>query len=98
MACRLCAMVVIGAALGLAAQAQTQATSWRGAGPVPCVGSDGGAYKCPPPARAMAVRAGRLLDTKTGRMSTGQVVLLSGDRITEVGPESQVKIPSGVEV
>ena len=46
----------------------------------------------------MAVRAGRLLDTRTGQMLPGQVVLLSGDRITDVGPESQVKIPSGVEV
>jgi imidazolonepropionase-like amidohydrolase len=29
---------------------------------------------------------------------TRQVVLISGDRITEVGPEGQVKIPAGVQV
>jgi imidazolonepropionase-like amidohydrolase len=44
----------------------------------------------------VAVRAGRLFDSKTGQMLTRQVVLLSGERITEVGPEAQVKIPAGV--
>jgi imidazolonepropionase-like amidohydrolase len=39
-----------------------------------------------------------LFDSKTGQMLTRQVVLISGERITEVGPESQVKIPAGVEV
>lgn len=31
-------------------------------------------------------------------MSTKQVILLFGDRITDVGPEAQVKIPTGAEV
>jgi imidazolonepropionase-like amidohydrolase len=44
------------------------------------------------------VRAGHLFDSKSGQMLTKQVVLISGDRITEVGPASQVKIPAGVEV
>src|ERR1700693_351456 len=72
--------------------------SWRGAGPVPCVGFDGGMYKCPPAPRVVAVRAGRLFDSKTGQMLTKQVVLLSGERITEVGPEAQVKIPATAQV
>jgi len=46
----------------------------------------------------MAVRAGRLFDSKTGQMLARQVVLLSGERITEVGAEGQVKIPAGAEV
>jgi imidazolonepropionase-like amidohydrolase len=46
----------------------------------------------------VALRAGRLFDSKTGQMLTRQVVLLSGERITEVGPEAQVKIPAGVQV
>ena len=46
----------------------------------------------------MAVRAGRLFDSKTGQMLPRQVVLLSGERITEVGAEGQVKIPAGAEV
>jgi imidazolonepropionase-like amidohydrolase len=71
---------------------------WRGAGPTPCMGSDGGFFQCPPVPRVVAVRAGRLFDSKTGQMLAKQVVLLSGDRITEVGPEGQVKIPAGAEV
>jgi imidazolonepropionase-like amidohydrolase len=71
---------------------------WRGAGPTPCVGADGGVYKCPPPARTIAVRAGKLFDSKSGQMLTKQVVVLTGDRITEVGPDGQVKIPAGAEV
>src|ERR1700681_3546706 len=77
------------------AQAQAPPAPWRGAGPTPCVGSDGGVYKCPPAPGMIAVRAGRLFDNKTGQMLTRQVVLLSGERITEVGPEAQVKIPAG---
>ena len=52
---------------------------WRGAGPTPCVGSDGGIYQCPLRRRKIvAVRAGRLFDSKTGQMLTKQVVLLHG--------------------
>ena len=54
--------------------------------------------QCPPAPRVIAVRAGRLFDSKTGQMLTRQVVLLSGERITEVGPGGQVKIPAGAEV
>src|SRR6185436_5843387 len=63
-----------------------------------CVGPDGGVYQCPPAPRALAVRAGRLFDTKAGQMLTRQVVLVSGERITDVGPEAQVRIPAGVSV
>ena len=80
------------------AQVQAPPAPWRGAGPTPCVGPDGGVYQCPPAPRVIAVRAGRLFDSKTGQMLTRQVVLLSGERITEVGPEAQVKIPAGAQV
>jgi imidazolonepropionase-like amidohydrolase len=80
------------------AQVQPPPAPWRGAGPTPCVGSDGGVYKCPPAVRTVAVRAGHLFDSKSGKMLARQVVLLSGERITEVGPEGQVKIPAGAEV
>ena len=46
----------------------------------------------------IAIRAGRLFDSRTGQLLVGQLILLSGDRITEVGPEAQVKIPAGIEV
>jgi len=80
------------------AQVQPPPAPWRGAGPVPCVGSDGGIHQCPPAARVVAVRAGHLFDSKAGVMLTKQVVVASGERITEIGPESQVKIPAGAQV
>lgn len=72
---------------------------WRGVGPQPCMGPpDVGNYKCPVAAGTIAVRAGRLFDSKAGKILTKQVVLISGDRITEVGPEGQVKIPAGAQI
>src|SRR6202790_2559398 len=80
------------------AQGKAPSAPWRGAGATPCVGSDGGVEQCPPAPRVVAVRAGRMFDSKTGQMLTSQVVLLNGERITDVGPEAQVKIPAGAEV
>lgn len=90
-------MILLGA-VALSAQVQPPPAPWRGAGPAPCVGSDGGIFKCAPPPQTIAVRAGRLFDSKNGTMLTKQVIILQGDRITEVGPEAQVKIPSGAQV
>src|SRR5580693_2473070 len=80
----------------LSAQGRAPAAPWRGAGPTPCVGSDGGVELCPPAPRDVALRAGHMFDSKTGQMLASQVILLSGERITAVGPESQVKIPAGI--
>jgi imidazolonepropionase-like amidohydrolase len=74
------------------------AQPWRGAGPTPCYGSDGGANKCLAAPSVVAVRAGQLFDSKTGQMLPKQVVLLEGERIIDVGPESQVKVPAGARV
>jgi imidazolonepropionase-like amidohydrolase len=71
---------------------------WRGAGPTPCRGSEGGFYQCPTAVGVVAVRAGRLFDSNTGQMLTKQVVILSGERITEVGPESRIKIPADAKI
>jgi imidazolonepropionase-like amidohydrolase len=46
----------------------------------------------------LAIRAGRLFDSKTGQMLTKQVVLISGERITDVGAQAQVKVPAGTRV
>jgi imidazolonepropionase-like amidohydrolase len=89
--------ILLGAA-SLSAQSQHPSTPWRGAGAVPCVGSDGGVEPCAPPPRVVAVRAGRMFNSKTGTMLTKQVIVLNGERITAVGPEAQVKIPAGAEV
>ena len=80
------------------AQVQPPPAPWRGAGPTPCVGSDGGIHPCPPAPGVVAVRAGRLFDSKKGVMLTKQVVVASGERITATGPESHVKIPAGARV
>src|ERR1700730_11371453 len=82
----------------LGAQVQAPPAPWRGAGTTPCVGPDGGFYKCAPAPREVAVRAGRLFDSKSGQMLTNQVVLVSGERITDVGPAARVRIPAGAEV
>src|SRR5207302_7725915 len=82
----------------LSAQVQPPPAPWRGAGPVPCVGSDGGIIKCAQAGDVVAVRAGRLFDSKTGQMLTRQVVLLQGEKITDVGSEGQIKIPAGAQV
>jgi imidazolonepropionase-like amidohydrolase len=50
------------------------------------------------PAAPVAVRAGRLFDSKSGRMLTRQVVLIQGERITDVGPEGRIAIPAGARV
>jgi hypothetical protein len=71
---------------------------WGGAGARPCAGPEGGILLCRPAPTVTAVRAGHLFDSKTGAMLTNQVVLLLGQRITEVGPASNVKIPAGAQV
>jgi imidazolonepropionase-like amidohydrolase len=80
------------------AQVPKMAQNWRGAGATPCIGSDGGVYQCPPASRVEAIRAGHLLDTRTGRMLSKQVIVISGDRIAETGAEGAVKIPAGARV
>ena len=54
-------------------------------------GSTANALKCAEAARTIAIRAGRLFDSNAGKMLTNQVVLINGERITEVGPAAQVR-------
>src|SRR6266567_4176899 len=51
-----------------------------------------------PPAQGVALRAGRLFDPKSGTNLTNQVILIKGDRITDVGPAASVQIPAGAQV
>jgi imidazolonepropionase-like amidohydrolase len=48
--------------------------------------------------QVVAVRAGRLFDPKAGVHLTDQVVLIRGDRITDVGTATRVQIPAGASV
>jgi imidazolonepropionase-like amidohydrolase len=49
-----------------------------------------------PPDQVVAIRAGQMFDARTGTMLPNQVVLIRGDRITDVGPS--VQIPAGARV
>lgn len=80
------------------AQPKPMTTPWRGAGPTPCVGRDGGTLPCPAPPAVTAIRAGRLFESRTGRMLTAQLVLVSGERITAVGPADRLAIPAGAVI
>jgi len=44
------------------------------------------------------MRAPRLFDSKSGQMLSKQVIVVQGERIADVGPDGQVKIPAGAEV
>ena len=71
---------------------------WRMAGNVPCVGPWGGVYECPPAPGTVAIRAGRMFDSISGQMLTKQVIVITGERIVEVGPEGKVMPPAGARV
>src|SRR5258706_5237373 len=43
-----------------------------------------------PPAQVVAVRARRLFDSRSGAMLVNQIVLIKGDRITDVGPPGAI--------
>ena len=45
-----------------------------------------------------AIKAGKLFDAKSGTDLQNQVILVAGDRITDVGPAASVKIPAGAKV
>lgn len=78
---------------------QVYSGTWRGVGPVtPCILPWGGIYACPPAPSVVAIRAGRMFDSINGTMLTRQVVLIRGQRITDVGPEGSVTIPAGTQV
>ncbi len=46
----------------------------------------------------IAIRAGRLLDVREGRLKENMVLLVRGERIEALGPASAVQIPAGARV
>ena len=56
----------------------------------------GGRGAAPPGQKVTAVRAGRLVDPESGTAAANQVILVEGDRITNVG--ANLPIPQGAEV
>src|SRR5262249_43628405 len=43
-----------------------------------------------PPAQVVAIRAGHLFDAKSGKMLDNQIVLIKGDRVSDVGANLQI--------
>src|SRR6266403_413492 len=48
--------------------------------------------------QVVAVRAGHLFNSKSGTMLANQVVLINGEKITDVGPADRIQIPPGAQV
>jgi imidazolonepropionase-like amidohydrolase len=70
-------------------------TAAAAAGPSSVQSQDVGKFLAPKD-QVIAIRAGRLFDARSGTMQNNQVVLVRGDRITDVG--ATVPIPSGARV
>jgi imidazolonepropionase-like amidohydrolase len=49
-------------------------------------------------AQTVAIRAGRLFDSKAGKSVENQVILVEGEKITAVGSADKVQIPAGAQV
>ena len=50
------------------------------------------------PAAKVVIHAGKLLDVKTGKTLSDQVIVVEGDKITTVGPASSVKAPADAKL
>jgi len=50
------------------------------------------------PAAIVAVKAGRLLDVKSGQYRADQIILIEGGKIKSAGPAAEVQIPAGAQV
>src|SRR5712671_5330032 len=84
------AVVSIAAAIG-ATVGPSQSQEGGGAVRNPAAGK----YLAPPD-QVIAIRAGRMFDSKSGAVLNNQVILIKGDHITNVG--SSVEIPAGARV
>src|SRR5258707_5934735 len=70
---------------------QVKPGTWRGVSPVvPCVLRWDGIYSCPPAPTAIAIRAGRIVDSVSGKMLTKHVMLIQGHPITHVRSDCSI--------
>jgi imidazolonepropionase-like amidohydrolase len=51
-----------------------------------------------PTKETVLIKAGRLVDVRSGRVLTDQAILIEGDRIKQVGPAQSVQAPAGARV
>ena len=54
--------------------------------------------QAPAPDHWVAVRAGRLFDGQSEKLTANQTILIKDDRIVGVGPSDRAKVPDGAEV
>lgn len=47
--------------------------------------------------KAVVIHAGQLFDGKSDRLASNQVIVIEGERISEVGPTGSIKVPVGAE-
>jgi imidazolonepropionase-like amidohydrolase len=47
--------------------------------------------------KVVVIHAAQLFDGKSDRLASNQVIVIQGERITDVGPAASVKIPAGAE-
>jgi imidazolonepropionase-like amidohydrolase len=87
-------LAVLCAAASLAALVEWQASAQESSGAGDGTGAVG--RYLAPPSQIVAIRAGRLFDSRNGRLEAGQVILVRGDRIAEVGAD--VRIPRDARV
>jgi len=74
-------------------------SGWRNIGAPPCLIPEGGTIPCNSASPSVtAIRAGRMFDSVAGIVLTKQVILVQGERITDVGAEGQVTVPAGAQV
>ncbi len=47
--------------------------------------------------RVVAIRAGRLFDSKSGKLAENQIILIEGEKISAVSPADKIQIPAGAK-
>jgi imidazolonepropionase-like amidohydrolase len=63
-----------------------------------CLGVSFGQAASAPSPSVVVVRAGRLLDVRTGKTQTNQAIVIEGEKIASVGPAAAFKLPAGATV
>jgi imidazolonepropionase-like amidohydrolase len=57
----------------------------------------GGSWLSAQSQKVVAIHAGQLFDGKSDRLVSNQIIVIQGERITDVGPAGSVKIPAGAQ-
>ena len=68
------------------------------AGNAPAQAADSAAAPAKAAAKVVAIKAGRLVDVVSGAVLKDQTIIVTGERITSVGPTASAKVPAGAEL